>query len=43
MERLGRIPRRGDVVEAGGCRIRVVRMDRHRVSQVEITRLRPKD
>lgn len=41
MERLGRIPRRGDVVEAGGCRLRVVRMDRRRVGQVEITRLPP--
>ncbi|MBN2112498.1 MAG: HlyC/CorC family transporter [Acidimicrobiia bacterium] len=41
MERLGRIPRNGDVVEAGDYRIRVVRMDRHRVGQVEISRLSP--
>jgi len=38
MERLGRIPRSGDVVEAGDYRIRVTRMDRRRVGQVEISR-----
>jgi CBS domain containing-hemolysin-like protein len=38
MDRLGRIPRRGDVVEADGWRIRVVRMDARRVGEVEITR-----
>jgi CBS domain containing-hemolysin-like protein len=41
MERLGRIPRSGDVAEAGSYRIRVVQMDRRRVSQVEITSLKP--
>ena len=39
MERLGRIPRAGDAVVAGDYHIRVVRMDRRRVGQVEIRRL----
>jgi CBS domain containing-hemolysin-like protein len=38
MDRLGRIPRRGDVVETDGWRIQVVRMDGRRVGEVEITR-----
>jgi CBS domain containing-hemolysin-like protein len=41
MERLGRIPRSGDAVEAGAYLIRVTRMDRRRVGQVEISRLKP--
>jgi CBS domain containing-hemolysin-like protein len=40
MERLGRIPRRGDEVEAGGWHIRVGRMDGRRVAEVEISRIK---
>ena len=41
MDRLGRIPRPGDAVEEGGYRIRVLRMERRRVREVEITRIEP--
>jgi len=39
MERLGRIPVPGDLVEDGGVRVRVLRMDRRRIRDVEITLL----
>jgi CBS domain containing-hemolysin-like protein len=38
MDRLGRIAKRGDEVEAEGWRVRVTRMDGRRVGEVEITR-----
>ena len=39
MERLGRIPVPGDLVEDGGVRVRVLRMDRRRIRDVEVTLL----
>jgi CBS domain containing-hemolysin-like protein len=41
MDRLGRIPRPGDVVDEDGWRIRVSRMEGHRVREVRITRIQP--
>jgi CBS domain containing-hemolysin-like protein len=37
MDRLGRLPRRGDVVEDDGWRLRVLSVEGRRVGQVEIT------
>ncbi len=36
MDRLGRLARRGDEVEADGWRVRVTRVDGRRVGEVEI-------
>jgi CBS domain containing-hemolysin-like protein len=41
MDRLGRIPRLGDVVEEAGWRIRVSRMEGRRVREVRIDRVEP--
>jgi CBS domain containing-hemolysin-like protein len=37
MERLGRMPRRGDVIEDTGWRMKVRRTEGRRVGEVEIT------
>jgi CBS domain containing-hemolysin-like protein len=37
MDRLGRLPRRGDVVEESGWRLKVGRTEGRRVGEVEIT------
>jgi CBS domain containing-hemolysin-like protein len=37
MDRLGRLPRRGDMVEDDGWRLRVLSVEGRRVGQVEIT------
>ncbi|MCU0760807.1 MAG: hemolysin family protein [Steroidobacteraceae bacterium] len=39
LERLGRMPKTGDVLEAGRWRIEVVDLDRHRIDKVLMTRL----
>lgn len=39
MNRLGRLPRRGDVIEDDGWRMRVVKTDGRRVGEVEVTPL----
>jgi CBS domain containing-hemolysin-like protein len=39
MDRLGRLPQRGDVIEDSGWRIRVNSVSGRRVGEVEITRL----
>lgn len=39
VHRLGRLPRRGDVVEEGGWRLQVITAERRRVCEVEITPL----
>lgn len=39
MDRLGRLPATGDVVEEGGWRLRVTRTDGRRVREVELTEL----
>jgi magnesium and cobalt transporter len=41
MHELGRLPRRGEIVEAAGFRFKVLRADRRRVHSVEVTRLPP--
>jgi CBS domain containing-hemolysin-like protein len=41
MDRLGRLPRRGDVIEVEGWRLRVGGTDGRRVREVEITALEP--
>jgi putative hemolysin len=41
MDRLGRIPKRGDQIEATGFRLTVRRMDRRRVREVELTAVTP--
>jgi len=43
MDRLGRLPSDGDMVEEGGWRLRVARTDGRRVRDVELTRVSPED
>ena len=43
IHRLGRLPRRGDIVTADGFRFKVLQADRRRVYGVEVTRIRPAD
>ena len=41
MHELGRLPRRGEQLDFGGFRFRVLRGDRRRIQSVEVTRLPP--
>jgi CBS domain containing-hemolysin-like protein len=43
MDRLGRLPSDGDMVEEGGWRLRVARTDGRRVRDVELRRVSPED
>ncbi|HEY8519731.1 MAG TPA: transporter associated domain-containing protein [Gammaproteobacteria bacterium] len=42
MHELGRLPRRGEQMEFGGFRFRVLRGDRRRIHTLEVTRLEPR-
>jgi magnesium and cobalt transporter len=43
MHELGRLPRRGEQLDFGGFRFRVLRGDRRRIQSVEVVRLEPDD
>jgi magnesium and cobalt transporter len=39
MHELGRLPRRGEILEFGGFRFKVLRADRRRIHALEVTRV----
>jgi CBS domain containing-hemolysin-like protein len=40
LKHLGRLPMEGDVVEANGLRVNVLKVERHRVARVRLERVR---